>query len=169
MGSTLAKSFDLVAVLEECGVTLDFSNCTNFKGIFNSCTDISRVGDLDIRNATNLSAAFAYSAIETIEKMIVDTNTPLSTVFENYSALKNIRFEGEIGQNCDMKSCSKLTVASMKCVISCLKNYVETENEGAYTLTFSADCWAALNADGLPPSGQTWQDYVQYSLGWAVG
>jgi hypothetical protein len=53
----------------------------------------------------------------------------------------------------------------MKNIISCLNNYSGTSNEYTYRVVFTDDCWAALEADSIAPTGTTWADYVN-SLGW---
>lgn len=160
-----ARSFDLVAVLESCGVSLDLSNCTNITRIFNSSTDIGHIGVMDVRKITSYTVPFAYSHIRTIDKMIVDENTPLSSIFTSYSSLRNITFEGVIGTTANFQWCTSLTVASMKNIISCLKDYSGTDNAEKCTLYFTDDCWAALEADSTAPNGDTWKNYVN-QLGW---
>ena len=139
-----SKTFDLVAVLKESGVTLDFSNCTNFARIFESNTTNSHVGVMDIRKGTNFTSAFAWAGIETIDKVIVDENVNFSAMFASYSALNNIVFEGVIGKALDMSACKNLTNASAQSVIEHLKDLT-----GATSLTikFHANVTSALTAE----------------------
>ena len=139
--NTSSKTFDLVALLEEWGITLDFSNCTNFNRIFESNTTNSHVGVMDIRKGTNFTSAFAYSKIETIDKVIVDENLNFSAIFTSYSALKNITFEGNIGKALNMSACKVLTSASVQSVIDHLKDLTGATTQ---TLTLHATVGAAL-------------------------
>lgn len=97
--------------------------------------------------------------------------------FSGCSKLEEIRFidynekgeyvPSEIGNSIDFKSCSLLSVASMKNIITHLVNYSGTSSFGANTLTFSAYCWTRLETDSSAPDGGTWSEYVQ-SLGWNI-
>lgn len=142
--NTTSKTLDLVEFLEECGVTLDFSDCTSFNRTFESNTSIGHVGVMDIRKGTNFTNTFAYAGIDTIDKMIVDENLDFSAIFTYYSTLKNITFEGNIGKALNMSACKNLTNASAESVIYHLKDLT-----GATSLTikFHADVTSALTAE----------------------
>ena len=66
---------DLEALLQERGITLDFSECTNAVELFSNAPDITRVGVVDMRKVTNASNAFAYCGVKTIDKVILSENT----------------------------------------------------------------------------------------------
>lgn len=85
----------------------------------------------------------------------------------NCKVLKDVIIEnGVIAQNWAF-TYSPLSVESMKSIISHLKNFAGTENEGVYTIRFTDACWEALEADSTAPNGDTWKDYVE-SLGWLL-
>lgn len=116
----------------------------------------------------NTTAMFHGSAIKTIRTLTVDEKTVFSTTFNNCSALENITFEGTIATNGLNLQWSPLSPDSMKSVILHLKNFAGTEYEGAYSVTFSETCWAALDAEGATaPNGDTWRNYMR-TLGWSV-
>lgn len=139
--------FDLAARLEECGVVLDTSEAISVQGIFGYSGPITRLPVLDFRKATNTTGAiaYAYSRLTTIDKIIVSETTPFTDWFVNCSGLANVTFEGVIGQSLDAHWCP-LTKASLISIVSCLKNYVDTDKAYAYTLTLSQNCIDMLNA-----------------------
>ena len=125
---------------------------------------------IDISSCSgNTANMFRNSSIHTIPQLIVSqtASVSLNKTFTDATQLSSITISGVIMSNCNMEWCP-LDLQSMLNVIEHLKNYVGTDEEGAYKLTFNDDCWNLLNAYDKPPSGQTWQDYVQYSLGWSV-
>ena len=162
-----AKITDLASIHEKQGIKLDTSNCTIFNFCFSSST-ITHLPELSFIKSTNgVYRTFEGSRVlETIDKITVP-NTGATTFdgsFTNAISLKNVLFEGVIGQSIDFTS-SPLSVDSMKSVIGCLADY-STENTGVYTIGFSESCWAALEADSTAPDGKTWRNYVETTLGW---
>lgn len=163
-----SKHIDLVERLEECGVTLDFSKCLYLGSIFEQCAWIKRVGVIDMRKATRVDYMFRWGYMYTVDKIIVDENTKLTNTFTNCTNLRNVTFEGYIGQSLNIASCSGLTVESAKNIIlNNIPNYTGTEKESLYSIKFHENVWTALNNAETPPSGATWQEYVE-SLGWTT-
>lgn len=158
----------LKELLERQGISLTFPNCYNISAVFHSSL-FTEIGILDFSTVTQAAPGYIFNAcknLHTIEKIILSNvvSMKFSDWFLNCTALENITFEGEIANSINFQW-SPLSVASMKSIISCLKNYSGTDYDGTYSLTFSDTCWAALEADSTSPSGGLWQDYV-YSLGW---
>lgn len=163
-------NIDLVAHLENLGVELDTSNCTNMNHAFHY-TALTKLGILDFRKCGNKTqATFSYSqGIHTIELVIVSddgTQTFVAT-YDYLRRLKEIRFQGAIGRSVSFQHSTNLSVASMKDIIAHLVNHAGTSNAGKYTITFPAECWERLEADSAAPDGGTWQNYVK-NLGWLV-
>lgn len=153
-------TINLVEVLEKCGVVLDFSNCTNFNGTFNSNYAIRHIGVLDIRKNTNCANAFSYALVETIDSLVVDENTNLVNLFTSSSSIKNLTISGTIGQNIELPSAT-ITVASAKSIINALKDYSQTDKAYTYKVTFSSETKTALNNEGATsPNGNTWLEYA---------
>lgn len=158
--------------LKEClafnDVKFDFTMCTSVYQLFYSAAVVA-VGELDISPVEgNCSGLFqACRVLETVELLTVsEKNTTYATAFNQCNVLSEIRMAGVLALDLSFQY-SPLSVASMKSVISCLKNYAGTDKEYTYTLTFPAARWTALEADSTAPDGGTWQSYVQ-SLGWNV-
>lgn len=108
------------------------------------------------------------SAMVTIRSIKVKSSQTYTNFFQSCSKLKNITFEGEIGRSISFADSPLLTPNSMRSVIDHLVNYKGTTNEGKYTVTFTDDCWNALDAEGLfdPEENLGWRDYVETFLGW---
>lgn len=119
-GYAAGKTFDLVEMLEEAGVTLDLSKATMLAELFNSNTVVTHVGVIDISSATNGSHIFnCASVLKTIDKFIVtDKTTTLTGAFDYCHVLENIVIEGTIGANIDLHWSTKLTKDSILGVVA---------------------------------------------------
>lgn len=147
-------------------VGLDFSNANDFQYAF-YYSKVEYIDEISTISASRLYQTFDGCAnLKTIGKLILkeDGSQTLTGPFNRCSSLENIGIEGVIGQTINF-SASPLTVASMKSIITALKNYAGTTSEYTNRLTFSSTCWAKLEADSTAPNGETWEDYVT-SLGW---
>lgn len=151
------------------GVDIDWSFCSNFNNAFLG-VPVKYVDTIDASNAQYVATLFYRAkALEEVGKLILPTkaiefgNTSLSA-----SNLKKIHFEGVFQKNVTMKNNSKLELESAKSAIMHLKNYAGTDSEFAYTISFHANVWDLLNADGnTAPDGNTWSGYVT-TLGWNI-
>lgn len=103
--------------------------------------------------------------LKTIRTLYPAANLSFSSCFLSCSALENITFDAVISRSINFQQSTKLTVDSMKNIISCLEDFTGTDKEYSYTLTLSSTSWANLEADSTAPNGGTWQEYVS-SLGW---
>ena len=154
------------------GIYFDFSKATNMSYAFSSMRLKKITFDISLESCTTSASTgtlFGVSPMLTAIKKIIlksDGSTPFgSNMFNQLDKLADITFEGVIGKALDMKSCSSLSVESMKNIISHLANYKGTDNEFVHKLTLHDDAWARLEASGTSPTGTTWKEYVD-SLGW---
>lgn len=161
-----ATSFDFKAHLDSLGVILDTSKCAACGSMFQDNITVTHIGVISIVATDTITNMFYNAAIETIDELIVDEDNAYTNAFYKANNLKNITATGTIAKSFNV-SYSPLTVASMKSIILCLKNYAGTSNEGTYTLKFSSACWTALEADSASPNGGSWVDYVT-DLGWGI-
>ena len=155
------SNFDFV----ESGIELETEEATSLTYCFREVKGITRLGKISCLGCKDLNRLFYRCFVKTIELFVVHETLTYSATFGSAHGLENIRINGTIGTSIDFTS-SPLTVDSMKSVISCLKNYAGTENENVYKVAFNSDCWTALEASGTAPDGNTWVDYVNYTLGW---
>lgn len=133
--STCASMFvsvqitDLDASLKQCGVTLDTTNAERVSKMFFWASKLTKIPTLNCTNVTRgnyFEDAFnTATKLETIEKIILreDGTQTFSGAFTGAKALKNITFEGVIGQNIDFKDCTLLTHESLTSIINALQQY----------------------------------------------
>ena len=164
-------AYDLAAQLEELGVKLTMASSADTQTFY--CAWFTRIPSCDFSKCSGAFDRVFYQAtgtgLHTIDKIILPPEgkiTSFSNPFQGCTKLANVTIEGVIDQSISFSPCP-LTVASMKSIISCLKDYSGTENEGDYKLTFSSTCWDTLEADSTSPTGTTWREYVQ-NLGWTI-
>ena len=116
------REFDFSQRLKDCNIYLDTSEATGLDFLF-YYTGTKAIPEINAAKCTTFTAMFSYSSVETIEKLILnDTgeNQKFDRTFNNTSKLKNIEIEGCIGNNIDFKSCSKLTVESIRSILKAL-------------------------------------------------
>lgn len=119
-----------------------YANGRQANGMFNNCT-----------------------SLRIIRKLVVHEVLAYTGTFNMCSSLEDIIIEGVIGKTLSF-AWSPLSIESMKSIIRALKDYSGTSDAFAYTVTFSDDCWNALDADGATsPNGTTWRNYVT-EIGW---
>lgn len=157
---------------------IDFSNAIIAESVtdtavipyqmFAYCNYLEEIPDLNI--PVQYKYTYTYrncGALKKIDVIRVEETTQFSNTFTGCSSLEEVTIDGTIGSSIHFAPCP-LTVASMKNIISCLKNYGGTSNDGVYKITFSDTCWTALEDSGPAPDGGTWQNYVTAVLGWSI-
>lgn len=132
-GKTIPNNIDLSQVPTSAGCQALFMN--------SKLTTIRDVGLPAMNNYLNVFAGCAN--LVTIEKLRAKKSTIFSQTFNGCSALQNITFEGEIGQNISFSDCSKLTYKSLMSIINALYNY--SGSGITHTLTLHADAKARLS------------------------
>lgn len=156
---------NLKQILIDCGVTMDLSKASPLTQVFqsNSITMLPKVDMSSCKDGNTYT--FYSSSLKSIDELVVTENVVFdSTTLGNASSLTNLKISGVIGKSLSLSS-SPLSVESAKSVINALKNYAGTSNNLKYKLTLKPAVWTALNNAEAPPSGNTWQLYVN-SLGW---
>ena len=83
--------------------------------------------------------------LETIDKIIVAGFSGCSNAFTNCTALKNITFEGTIGNSISFASSPLLTTESIDSIINALQDLTGATSK---TLTVHADVYDRMVADG---------------------
>lgn len=145
---------DLVGILEECGVTLDFSGLTTRgDGMFSYAYLIKRIPYVDLSNVTNSAGANntfrdCYELETVIGLRVNDSGTTsLLSAFNNCNKLKNIVIDGVVGVDFDIRH-SPLTRASMESIVSALSDTVTGKKvwfkKTAKTAAFTDAEWSAL-------------------------
>ena len=139
-----------------------------FKNILyiQSMFQLTRITDtllpLDLSNVTNAygSVFRAATNLKTIRTLTVTSSISYVDWFIGCTALKNITFEGVIGNNIDFASCVKLSKESIENIIGCLSDTVSDK-----TVTFSAT--AVNNAFGSSESDE-WLSLKASKKNWNI-
>lgn len=120
--------------------------CTDISSFFRGCNALVEVGTCNFSSITKATDAFL-----------------------NVYYLKKINFvEESIPISLNFSKSTLLELESAKSIIKGLKNYAGTDKEFVYSIQFSAETLALLEADGeTAPDGMTWRDYAM-SKGWTI-
>lgn len=132
--------------LEECGVKLDTSKATSVSGLFNYNEAITEVPTIDVTGTTATSTGVfsnSYGTLITIEKIITKESVTYDFWFKEGTGIKNVTFEGVIGQNLDLHW-SPLSRASIESTIGCL-----SDSTTGKTVTLSKTAVENAFADGV--------------------
>ena len=127
---------------------MDLNGIKNVTRFVRDCPNLEIIHAMDFSTCQNYEY-FAYNCpkLETIEKINFSSATNLSNAFGACPKLANINCEGNIPISISFAS-SPLTVASLKSIITHLKDYSGTDSENTYTVTFKASAFSALEAEG---------------------
>jgi len=77
-----------------------------------------------------------------IEKIRSHKGTAFTSTFTGASNLEEITFEGVIGKNISLKSCTKLSLETLSNLIDCLYDY--SDSSATHTCTLGAENLAKL-------------------------
>lgn len=141
---------------------IDCSKTTQTDYFLTSAQQLKYLPDIGIPASSSKSrfAQHCY-ALETIEIFRVNENTDITNAFQNCTSLKNIIIEGVLGGTISF-SWSPLSVASMKSIITHLKNYAGTTSDSGnsleykYTLTLKASCVTELETADFTDEDKEW-------------
>lgn len=130
--------------LKECGVTLDTSQATSVSQLFYN-SEITQLPAITLPEGAGNTYCFAKNPyLFLIDKVIVGENTAFSSCFAETPNLKEVRFEGVIGQNgLDLSDSPLLSAESLRSVLSCLK----TLSGESRTLTLGSENLAKLTEE----------------------
>ena len=147
MFSNNSTNVDLVANLEECGVTLDFSGVTKTASYIFSGSRYKHLGVIDLSNLTSGNASIFNALVcDKIDLLILGENVPFQTWFNN-AEIKDITFAGTIGQNIDFHWCTKLSHDNLMSAINCLKDYSQDTSGTDWYITIGAENIAKLTEE----------------------
>ncbi len=113
---------DITASLKECKVNLDTSGATSLQAMF-SYAATKTLPVIDASTSVNLTSTFSdCKNLERIEKLVVIKKHTYSGTFYNCIALRDISFEGEIGNDINLQYSTLLSKASIESIIGCLSD-----------------------------------------------
>ena len=148
---------------------IDVSNATTLRSLYASCLKLKTVRPLNSDKCTDFQYTFnSCMELVTIEGVNFSSATNINYTFQACSNLKNLIVNGTIPVSLSMTPCQKLTIDSLKGIITALKDYAGTDNAGKYTLTLHATSKTNLEAEGATaPGGLTWIAFAE-SKGWNI-
>lgn len=120
---TLIQDFDLEAHLNQCGISLDFSECSILSAVFQQAyVGVLPIIDASSATGNGMSVTFdSCSKLKTIRKLIVTRNiTQYNHTFKQCTELANIDIEGEIAASIDFSACKDLTPESRQSIVNAL-------------------------------------------------
>jgi hypothetical protein len=116
------KVTDLVKTLKACGVVLDVSRATTLASVF-AYAETKTIPTLNTTGANAITSMFeSCTKLEYIEKLIVKKATQYSYTFKNCPLLKDVVFEGEIGNDINFQWSTLLSKASIESIVGCLSD-----------------------------------------------
>ena len=149
---------------------IDFSECKNFDYAFYRYGGSQIFPPIDLRSATSLSNVFNDStSIKEMEKIKVSENTPYNNTFSGCTGLREVRFEGTIGQNgLNFKDSTLLSRNSIETIIEALST---TASGKTLTLSKAAVDKAYETSEGANDGSNspTWlDDKLAYRPNWTI-
>lgn len=138
----------LKSVLDELGIVLDFSNCTNLQYAFQWANPLE-LGVVDLRSLSQGSNMFAYANIFSIEELILYENTKIDSFFSNVTKLRRLKVSGVIAKNgFNVQWATLLDHDSIVSIINCLSTTTSglsiTLSKTAVENAFTDEEWTEL-------------------------
>ena len=160
---------DLTEILNNAGVTLDFSQATSIMTAFYKA-NIKRLPVLNFTSITNINATFRFCKVETIDGLILkdDGTNVFNITFASCEKLREIAFiQGVIGNNIAFDNSSFLSKQTIIRVINALSG---TTTGKACTFNKSAVNNAFETAEGLADGSTSseWLALVATKPNWTI-
>ena len=144
-------AYDLAKQLEDLGIKLIFTSGSDYQTFRYSWFTRLPACDFSVCEGAFDTVFHGMARLVTIDKIIFPEEgkiTAFTNPFVNCSRLANINeVKGVIDKSISFSECP-LSVASMKNIISCLKDFSGTDGEYSCTLTLKSSAFSALEAEG---------------------
>lgn len=145
-------NLDLAQRLEECGVVLDLTNCTNVKEMFFYAYP-KVLPPLVFADGVKLDLTFGYMGNLETADITVNKSMTYSYPFSASAKLKNLTVRGTIGNNGFSIGGATLTHDSIMSII----NALETKTSGTWSVSLGATNLAQLtDAEKAIATGKGW-------------
>lgn len=148
---------DLVSHLEALDVLLDTSQATAADSMFNGCF-FTHVGVIDLRNCNEIRYTFAaMHYCRVIDKIILrnDGTNILTDPFISSARLEEVRIEGTIGSNADLRWSTNLSRASIESILAAADRFTGTDSTFTVTLSLAAVNRAFESTEGANDGSTT--------------
>lgn len=148
---------DLDAILNECGVKLNFGNQTNLTYVFSQLNGTTKVPCVNIPNNSSSTGMFRYSYDLKTASLNLLGETKFNITFDGCTSLENLTITGSITSDGLNVQWSPLTHDSLMSIINALSDNSSGTTKLAVTLGGSNV--AKLSAEELQ---------IAYDKGWTV-
>ena len=163
---------DLAATLEKQGVRFETTLCGHMQSMFQK-SHIKRIPELNCTHAMDYNAGyglrytFSNASVETIDKLIVNESLMYSDTFQNCKNLKNIAFDGVIGQDINFRWSEKLTQTSIESIVNHLSDSAVGKT---LTLSKAAVDKAFETSEGANDgeTSQEWDSLERLKMNWEI-
>lgn len=156
---------DIAQRLEKAGVTLDTSGAGYFIQTFQSSRS-KRWPTISMENATSAQRSFSTAECETIDLLIANENCVWSNTFNSTNKLKNITFDGAIGNTIDIHW-SPLTRQSIESLLSHLSNG-STEKTATISLTAVNNAFETSEGAADGSTSEEWAALIATKPNWTI-
>lgn len=154
-GLSANEYVDLVQLLEDLNVVLDFSKCANVTYLFYNAR-IWHIPEVNITGASDSASnqLIFGSYTKKIDKFVVKETQLLEKPFNYATALEEIEIGGTIGRNFNMSKCVNLVAESYHSIIThCSKTKAftltlppEATVRNVYDAKYGSGAWDAITA-----------------------
>ena len=171
---TICGITDISAALERQGVKLDTSKCGYFSGMFQNSKSVTRIPVIDFSSAHEYANSLGYvfygCTAEAIDKIIINEQTVFvnASSFNSCANLKNVIFEGTLGQNgLNLQWSKQLSRASITSVINALSS---TTSGLTVTLSLAAVQKAFETSEGANDGNNSdeWNTLIATKNNWTI-
>lgn len=133
ISSAYRMYYGAINLTDLSGIDMDFSECAEFAGCWAMCSGLVALGDISFVSATSVSQILTNcKALTRVGTVTVNATTNIKNVFANLTALVDIRFAGEIGQDTSFAKCPLNRVS-----IESILDHLSTTSQGM-TLTLKS-------------------------------
>lgn len=162
---------NIAEVLENRGLIINTTLCGSATGMFQLSQTV-RIPELNFAhamdyNSNGLYMTFQKAKVETIDKLIVPENLKYVNAFKECANLKNIAFDGVIGQDINFQWSTLLTRASIESIVNALS---DSATGKTLTLSKAAVDKAFETSEGANDgaSSQEWDSLEGLKMNWQI-
>ena len=151
-------------------IDLDLSECTMLFNIFFDNRQVSAVGVLDCRLATNYQSLFNGALnLEIVEKLMLENTGAMSfsNTFQKCPLLRTINIEGVIGKDIDFQSSTLLSHDSIVSVINAL-SATATGRTATFSKTAVQNAFETSEGAADGSTSEEWLNLIATKPNWTI-
>jgi hypothetical protein len=119
-----SEILDLKGILKKQNVILDTSQCTDLGSMFNGCSELYSIPQIDASNSKHCNALFMHCGrlTEIDLKIKNDGTQTFNNTFKNCNQLYSLKITGVIGESVNLKESKNLSKQSVINVVNALSS-----------------------------------------------